>query len=99
MRRPLHLVIRIFFVASSSLWILGCATRPVSNADAKNIPDARVINHQYSVSRAVADAGLVTIKRDKGIEGAACSSRISVNAEPIADIQLSEKNSTARAGR
>ena len=73
------------FVLSSA----GCATRPVSNADARSAPAAQVIDASYL--KAGAGSGRVTVKRDSGIGGSACSSRVFVDAKPVADLNTSEK--------
>lgn len=72
-----------------AVFIAGCATRPISNAKAVEVPSDRIIDSTYL--RSVPNAGRVTIKRDSGFLGRACSSRIFVNAQPIADIRTSEK--------
>jgi hypothetical protein len=69
--------------------LTGCATRPISNFDAANVPAERVIDSRYL--QPIPSAGLVTIKRDSGFFGGACSTRIFVNAKPVADIRTSEK--------
>lgn len=67
----------------------GCATRPVSNAEATNVPISRIINSKFL--QPTPDSGMITLKRDSGIGGSACSSRVFVNAIPIADLRTSEK--------
>ena len=69
--------------------IAGCATRPVSNAEAVHVPSIRIIDSRFL--QPTPDSGVVTVKRDSGIGGSACSSRVFVNAKPIADLQTSEK--------
>lgn len=54
-----------------------------------NVPSERVIDSKYLDPKS--DTGKVTVKRDSGIGGSACSSRIFVNAKPVADIRTSEK--------
>ena len=79
---------RCLFIALAVL-ITGCATRPISNAKAVDVPSDRIIDSTYL--RYVPNAGRVTIKRDSGLLGIGCSSRIFVNAQPVADIHTSEK--------
>ena len=73
----------------SILAITGCATQPISNSVAVNVPSERVIDLKYLDPKS--DTGKVTVKRDSGAGGSACSSRIFVNAKPVADIRSSEK--------
>jgi hypothetical protein len=77
------------FVIAFALAIAGCATRPVSNAEATAVPSERIIDSKFL--EPTADAGIVTVKRDRGFGGSACSSRVFVNAKPVADIRTSEK--------
>lgn len=67
----------------------GCATRPLSNAESKPIPSAQIIDSRYL--NKTSNTGTVTVKRDSGFGGSACSSRVFVNAQPIADINAAEK--------
>lgn len=75
------------FIISTFFAILlnGCATTPVSNEEAVSVPVDAIYQHQ------TANTGKVTIKRDSGYSASLCSTRIFVNAQPIADIDTSEK--------
>ena len=66
-----------------------CATHPISNADAVAVPGDRVLDSQFS--QPAAGTGKVTVKRDSGVGGAACTSRIFLNAKPVADLKPAEK--------
>lgn len=79
---------RCLFIAPAVL-IAGCATRPISNAKAVDVPSDRIIDSTYL--RPVSKAGRITIKRDRGLLGMGCSSRIFVNTQPVADIRTSER--------
>lgn len=79
---------RCLFIAFA-VSIAGCATRPISNAEAINVRSDRIIDSTYL--HPAPDVGRVTIKRDSGLGGSGCSSRIFVNAKPVADIRTSEK--------
>lgn len=72
-----------------ALAISGCATRPVSNAESKPVPSSRIIDARYFNSSP--NTGVVTVKRDSGVGGSACTSRVFVNAKPIADLDPAEK--------
>lgn len=71
------------------LVVAGCATRPVSNSEASHVPSSRIIDSKFL--QPAADSGVVTVKRDSGFGGSVCSSRVFVNAKPVADLQKSEK--------
>jgi len=69
--------------------IAGCATRPISNADADTVYGDSILNSKYLNKKP--NTGTVTVKRDSGLGGSACSSRVFVNAVAIADLDQSEK--------
>ena len=69
--------------------LAGCATRPVSNSEAVDVPADRILNTKFL--HPVQNSGIVTIKRDSGQLGSMCSTRVFVNSEPIADLRTSEK--------
>ena len=71
------------------LLFCSCATRPISNLEAVMAPEDRVLNNQYF--NPSPNTGTVVIKRDKGFLGSACSTRIFLNGEAVADIRTSEK--------
>ncbi|WP_153160877.1 hypothetical protein [Zoogloea sp. 1C4] len=77
----------VFVVLVSFLW--GCATRPVSSFEAKIVPVDRLLNSDYAKPGSLTTK--VTVKRDVGVLGSACSSRFFLNAAPIADIDSGEK--------
>lgn len=78
-----------FVVIAFALVATGCATRPVSNAEAISVPKERIVDASFLQPKA--NAGVVTVKRDSGFGGSACSSRVFVNAKPVADLETSEK--------
>lgn len=67
----------------------GCATKPIATSEASPVPTERVLD-AASLQRAP-NTGEVTIKRDTGFAGSACSTRIFANAKPVADINPGEK--------
>jgi type IV pilus biogenesis protein CpaD/CtpE len=69
--------------------LTGCATRPISNIAAIPAPMERIFDTHYL--QAIPGTGEVIIKRDRGLLGSACSTRIFVDGRPVADIQTSEK--------
>jgi hypothetical protein len=79
-----NLFVAVLFVA-----LCGCATRPISNSEAKPVPLNRVLNTSYSTSSV--NTTKVTVKRDSGISGSGCSTKIFLNAAPIAELDCGEK--------
>ncbi len=71
-----------------SLYLVGCASSPVSNSEASRVDDTRILTHKYSKARE--SYSTIIIKRDKGFMGAACSSRVYINAVPLVDINPGE---------
>jgi len=69
--------------------VAGCATRPVSDSDTTPVRPDRVIDSRFL--HPSPGSGTVTIKRDRGFGGSACSSRVFVDANPTADLRPSEK--------
>jgi hypothetical protein len=80
---------RLIIIIPSILLLAACATRPISNAEATLVPRKRILNTQFL--HPLPNSALVTVKRDKGLGGSICSTRIFVNGRPIADIRVSEK--------
>lgn len=80
---------RLSLIALLGIVATGCATRPISNAEAIHVPRGQVVDSTYL--KPIPDSGVVTVKRDSGFGGSACSSRVFVNANPIADLNASEK--------
>jgi hypothetical protein len=65
------------------------ATQPISNQAAIMAPLNQILDGTLFTSGP--DTAEVTIKRDSGFAGSACSSRIYVNGAPVADIRSSQK--------
>lgn len=76
-------------VMLSTFVITGCATQPIPNSAAVSVPSERVIDSKYL--QPIPEGGQVTVKRDGGALGSMCSTRVFINAKPIADIRVSEK--------
>ena len=66
-----------------------CATQPISNQAAIMAPYDQILDNSLFTPRP--DTVEVTVKRDSGFGGSACSSRIFVDAKPVADIRASQK--------
>jgi hypothetical protein len=77
----------IFLVALLSM--VGCATRPISTTSARVVPSNRLLTKEFLTPKE--GLGKVVVKRDSGVGGSVCTTRIFVNSKPIADISVSEK--------
>lgn len=71
------------------LSLIGCATRPISNFEAKPVPPERLLNSNHSEKKP--DTTKVTVKRDTGIFGSACPTQVFLNAGPLAELNTGEK--------
>ncbi|EAX8475141.1 hypothetical protein CQK57_03325 [Salmonella enterica] len=80
---------KMILVCAVGLVLTGCATKPVSNEDAKPVPLKQVID--ASLLDKKEGTGQVIIKRDSGIFGSACLSRVYVDGKEVADIDPSQK--------
>lgn len=79
-------------IIAAALALAGCASTPVSNNDAKIVPSSRALSKQFSTPNAGAEK--VVIKRDAGLMGSACATRIYVDAVAVADLRPGEKVET-----
>lgn len=81
------------FVCCSFLFFIltGCASTPVSTSEAIQIPDSRVLDGGRQYLLPTKNSGIFIVKRDSGIMGAACSTKIYLNGKSIADLDTSEK--------
>ncbi|ASB76796.1 TPA: hypothetical protein ACG0AS_003011 [Enterobacter hormaechei subsp. hoffmannii] len=67
------------------LLLSACSSRPVSVADAKPAPQARVFKYQTSAPTTL------VVMRDKGMIGAGCDASIFINGETVAKLETGEK--------
>ncbi|HLP98670.1 MAG TPA: hypothetical protein VK149_09515 [Sideroxyarcus sp.] len=67
----------------------GCATQPIPTSNAAPVPKERVIDSAF-LQNAPSTAQVI-IKRDTGMKGSGCATRLFVNAKPVADIRPGEK--------
>ena len=67
------------------LLLSACSSRPVSVADAKPAPQARVFKYQTSAPTTL------VVMRDKGLIGAGCDASIFINGETVAKLETGEK--------
>lgn len=80
---------RILMIGVVLSLLAGCATKPISNEEAMPTPPERILDQ--TLFRPIPEAGQVTVKRDGGFLGGACTTRIFVDAVPVADIDVAEK--------
>lgn len=69
--------------------LTGCATKPVTNEQAKDVPNKQIIN--VSLLSEKVGTGKVIIKRDSGFAGSACMTRVYVDGVELADLDTSQK--------
>lgn len=77
------------FLWVSTLLLNGCATVPVSNNDAKNVPPERIISKTTQVKNP-GEATLI-VKRDSGFTGSGCNIIIYLDGKAIAELGTGEK--------
>jgi len=71
------MIYRLTILLCGLIVFSGCATQPISNAAAIHAPMERILNRHFL--QPAQGTGEVTIKRDSGFGGSACSSRIFVD--------------------
>ncbi|EAN4435023.1 hypothetical protein GEM49_13395 [Salmonella enterica] len=72
-----------------AVMMVGCATKPVTNEQAKNVPAKQIIDNTMLVKND--GTGKVIIKRDSGFMGSACLTRVYVDGKEVADLDTAEK--------
>ncbi|WP_343595373.1 hypothetical protein [Acinetobacter sp.] len=82
-------MLKNIYLALFILLITGCAIKPVTNENAKNVPNKRILNSRYLIKD---DSKVfVIIKRDQGYVGSACTTQILIDGSPVANLRMSEK--------
>lgn len=79
---------RLILVAGM-IALSGCATKPISNEQAKEVPVQRLIEPSLTTKKD--GDGQVIIKRDGGLRGSFCTVRIFADDKPVADLEVAEK--------
>ncbi|AYW20387.1 hypothetical protein DTA24_17905 [Klebsiella sp. P1CD1] len=69
--------------------INGCATKPVTNEQAQNIPAKQILDSSFFSKKE--GTGEVIIKRDSGVMGSACMTRVYLDGKEIADLDTAQK--------
>lgn len=76
----------LFVIATASMALLGCASKPISNSEATL--SSTILNQSFS-ERKEGYASLI-IKRDSGFGGYACSSRVYIDGVAVVDLDPGE---------
>ena len=69
--------------------ISGCATKPVTNEQAQNIPAKQILDSSFFSKKE--GTGEVIIKRDSVVMGSACMTRVYLDGKEIADLDTAQK--------
>jgi hypothetical protein len=75
--------------AIASALIAGCSTTPVPSSSAAAVPAERLL--PAANQQPVAGGGSISVTRDSGMMGAACSVRVWIDGVPVADIRTAER--------
>lgn len=76
-------------VIALSLGLVGCATTPITNEQAKEIPANQLLDSSLTVPKQ--GAGKVVIKRDGGARGSLCDIKVFADGKPVALLNAAEK--------
>ena len=79
---------RLLFSIFTVSMLVGCASSPTNFSNAKPVKEKNILNSYYSVR--FDDYSKITIKRDSGFTGSGCSSRVYVDGNKLADLDVSE---------
>lgn len=77
------------FALAAALALSACATSPVSEADARPVPNDRIFDPIFLIP--TAGSGEVLVTRDFGFYAMGCNMRVTVDNQPVADLATSEK--------
>ena len=80
---------RKIFLMAIILGLGGCASEPISNEQAKPVPNSQILSPLLFVEKS--NTGMVIIKRDQGYIGVACLTRIYIDGQEVADLDRGEK--------
>lgn len=79
-----------FLLACSfAIAIAGCATSPSPDAFVSVVPAERTF--PAASARPTEGGGSIAVKRDAGLMGSACSARVWIDGQPVADLRQSER--------
>ena len=89
MPTPLKIRYLVSSLLVAGLAACATATEPVSGVEAVDVPYSRILDAKYL--KPTSTSGEISIRRDRGFAGAACSTRIFLNGMPLADIETAQK--------
>ncbi len=67
----------------------GCATTPTPTDEAPEVPQSRMLSTNFCEPKS--KTAEVTVKRDVGVMGGVCTSRVFADAVPVADLDTGER--------
>lgn len=73
----------------SLILLNGCATTPVSNRNAKDVPSERIISKSSLIKNP--GEGTLIVKRDSGFTGSGCNIIVYLDGNAIAELDTGEK--------
>jgi hypothetical protein len=71
------------------LLISGCATHPIAYSEITVVPNSRVLAPEFLAERS--GTAKITIKRDAGFMGSACTYKVFIDGRPLARIHNGER--------
>ena len=80
---------RWLFLVLFPLSLAACATTPLMLNQTTLVPQSRVLAPQLLSE--TSNSGSLVVKRDSGFMGSACTSRVFLDAVPVADLKPAEK--------
>lgn len=80
---------KVFILALFVFTISGCGTNSISNEKARAVPNSQIFNHE--ITKVSDGSGMVIIKRDSGIMGSPCLTRVYLDGKDVADLNAGEK--------
>lgn len=83
------LILQLLLSLSVASVFFGCATTPIPTDQASSVPVNRILHTSFLQKED--GLGEVIVKRDGGVGGSVCSSRVFVDAIAIADLMPAEK--------
>ncbi len=79
----------VFKALALTALLSACASQQVDSSQARAVPPSSILSAQLLSPEP--GTGKLIVKRDSGFGGAGCSIRISVDGEPVVDLNTSEK--------
>ncbi len=74
-----------------SILLIGCASTPTPTDSALPVPSERVLEAGKRFLNPAPQTGKVIVKRDTGVVGSACNTKIYVDGQAVAELDVAEK--------